>query len=84
MESRQKMSDFSDLYNQIYCVDCMELMAHMPDGFVSLILTDPPYGISYQNHFARQRHQILEGDTGIDYERFARESYRILRDNSHA
>lgn len=84
MESGQKMSDFSDLYNQIYCVDCMELMAHMPDGFVSLILTDPPYGISYQNHFARQRHQILEGDTGIDYERFARESYRILRDNSHA
>ncbi|OUP63475.1 DNA methyltransferase [Drancourtella sp. An177] len=62
----------------------MELMAHIPDGFVSLILTDPPYGISYQNHFARQPHKQLDGDCGIDYERFAWESYRILRDNSHA
>lgn len=73
-----------DLRNQIYCTDCMELMAHIPDGFVSLILTDPPYGISYQNHFARQPHKQLDGDCGIDYERFAWESYRILRDNSHA
>ena len=55
-----------------------------PDNFVSLILTDPPYGIAYQNHFARQPHEILDGDHGIDYERFAWESYRILRDNSHA
>ena len=73
-----------DLRNQIYCMDCMELMAHIPDNFVSLILTDPPYGIAYQNHFARQPHEILDGDQGIDYERFAWESYRILRDNSHA
>lgn len=27
---------------------------------------------------------MLEGDTGIDYEQFARESYRILKPNSHA
>jgi len=73
-----------DLRNQIYCMDCMELMAHIPDNFVSLILTDPPYGIAYQNHFTRQPHEILDGDHGIDYERFAWESYRILRDNSHA
>ena len=84
MENGQQISDFADLHDQIYHADCMELMAHIPDGFVSLILTDPPYGISYQNHFTRKKHQILEGDTGIDYERFAWESYRILADNAHA
>ena len=42
-------TEFFNLRNQIYCTDCMELMAHIPDGFVSLILTDPPYGIRYQN-----------------------------------
>ena len=72
------------LHDQIYHADCMELFAQIPDNYVSLILTDPPYGISYQNHFTRRKHQILEGDTGIDYERFAWESYRILRENSHA
>lgn len=80
----RKETECLDLRNQIYCMDCMELMAHIPDNFVSLILTDPPYGIAYQNHFARQPHEILDGDQGIDYERFAWESYRILRDNSHA
>ena len=55
-----------DLRNQIYCMDCMELMAHIPDGFVSLILTDPPYGIAYQNHFARQPHEHIGwGLTGL-------------------
>ena len=83
MENGQE-TEFFNLRNQIYCTDCMELMAHIPDGFVSLILTDSPYGISYQNHFARQPHKQLDGDCGIDYERFAWESYRILRDNSHA
>lgn len=84
MENGRQSYDFTALPDQIYHMDCMELMAHIPDGFVSLILTDPPYGISYQNHFTRKKHQILEGDTGIDYERFAWESYRILEDNAHA
>lgn len=68
----------------MYHMDCMELMKSMPDHSVSLILTDPPYGISYQNHFTKRRHSILIGDDGIDYEKFASESYRILKDNSHA
>lgn len=84
MGNGRQSYDFTALPDQIYHMDCMELMAHIPDGFVSLILTDPPYGISYQNHFTRKKHQILEGDTGIDYERFAWESYRILAENAHA
>lgn len=59
-------------------------MKELPDGAVSLILTDPPYGIRYQNQFSASPHPILDGDSGIDYKRFARESYRILAMNSHA
>jgi site-specific DNA-methyltransferase (adenine-specific) len=77
-----KALDF--LRNQIYLGDCLELLPKIPDGSVSLILTDPPYGISYQNHFSNRKHSMLEGDTGIDYERFAKESYRILKENAHA
>ena len=42
MVENGRETEFFDLRNQIYCTDCMELMAHIPDGFVSLILTDPP------------------------------------------
>ena len=70
--------------NQIYQMDCMELLSQIPDGYVSMILTDPPYGIRYQNNFARCPHPPIIGDSGIDYEQFARESYRVLQNNSHA
>lgn len=74
------------LSNQIYHMDCMDLFSQIPDEFASLILTDPPYGISYQNCFSFHKHSLLPGDTkkGIDYERFAKESYRILKNNAHA
>lgn len=32
--------------NTIYNEDCLETMKRMPDNFVDLIVTDPPYGIS--------------------------------------
>ncbi|MDE6902544.1 MAG: site-specific DNA-methyltransferase, partial [Lachnospiraceae bacterium] len=72
------------LRNYIYLGDCLELFPQIPDQSVSLILTDPPYGISYQNHFSSRKHSVLDGDTGIDYQTFARESYRILREDAHA
>jgi len=35
--------------NQIICGDCLEIMKDWPDGCVDLVLTDPPYGINYEN-----------------------------------
>lgn len=65
-------------------MDCMELMGQMPDKSVSMILTDPPYGIAYQNNFTTKKYPVLEGDKGMDYRRFAAESYRILEEDAHA
>lgn len=73
-----------NLINQLYCMDCMELFSQIPDGSVSLILTDPPYGIRYQNNFTQFQYPQIVGDDGIDYEQLARESYRILQENTHA
>ena len=70
--------------NKIWCMDCMELLQRMSDESVSMILTDPPYGISYRNNFTNKKHCMLKGDKGIDYERFAKQSYRILKTDSHA
>jgi DNA modification methylase len=37
--------------NTIYNEDCLETMRRMPDGFVNLVLTDPPYGIKLDKGF---------------------------------
>ena len=70
--------------NRIYNMDYLRLMRSIPDEFVHLILTDPPYGINYQNCYIKKKHPLMPGDTGIDYAVFAKQSYRILKNNSHA
>jgi len=38
-----------DFINKVICGDCLEVMKHIPDGAVDLVVTDPPYnvGINY-------------------------------------
>lgn len=70
--------------NRIYCMDALEMLEQLPDASADLVLTDPPYGISYQNHFTKARHPEIIGDRGFDYESMAVNCYRILKDNTHA
>jgi len=70
--------------NTIYNMNCFDLMRDMPDESVQLILTDPPYGIRYQNGFTSEKLPQLDGDAGIDYLTFAEQCYRVLQNNSHA
>lgn len=39
--------------------DCLELMRQLPDGCVDAVITDPPYGISLENH-ARGKQRRFE------------------------
>ena len=38
--------------NKIYNENCLEMMAKMPDNFIDLTVTSPPYnvGIDYDNY----------------------------------
>lgn len=65
-------------------MDCLALFPQLPSASVDMILTDPPYGIGYCNQFTKRKHDVLNGDTGIDYDLFAKECFRILKMDSHA
>ena len=54
--------------NKIYCEPNLETMARMPDGFVDLVVTSPPY-------------DNLRDYKGYDFpfEKIARELYRIIK-----
>jgi len=34
-----------DFVNKVICGDCLEVMKHIPNKSVDLVLTDPPYGV---------------------------------------
>ena len=35
----------------IYNMDCLEGIKELPDECIDLIVTDPPYGISYKSNY---------------------------------
>lgn len=54
--------------NKIYCESCLDTMARMPDGFVDLTVTSPPY----------DNLRIYDG-YDFDFEKTAKELYRVTK-----
>lgn len=79
--------------NQIYQRDCREYMQSLPDACVSLIIADPPYGISKQKAFSDRSHGVITGMSeswdifGSDSEycdftrKWVSQTKRILKEN---
>lgn len=41
------MLNIDEIKNTIICNDCLEVMKQLPDKCVDLVLTDPPYGLTW-------------------------------------
>jgi DNA modification methylase len=57
-----KLSDYlyhQDSAGEIYCGDCLEILPLLSDNSVDLVLTDPPYGVSYKT----TGEEYMVGDT---------------------
>jgi site-specific DNA-methyltransferase (adenine-specific) len=48
--------------NTITLGDSKELLKSFPDKSVDLIITDPPYGMSFQSNYRQDKHDKIEGD----------------------
>lgn len=73
--------------NHIYNEDCLEGMKRIPDGSVDLVVTDPPYLISYKSGRRHDKshkfcHVIANDDNANFIGEYAKECFRILKDNS--
>lgn len=71
------------LIDNIHCCDYLELFREIPDNTVSLVLTDPPFGVEYQNNYTHEMHEVLAGDVNsFSYSDLGRQSWRVLKDNT--
>lgn len=64
--------------------DCLTYMRTMPDKSVDAVITDTPYGISYQSAWRTDkalRFDVLDGDNILSFD-WAAESYRIAKDTA--
>lgn len=70
--------------NSIIRGDCLEVMKEMEDSSIDLILTDPPYGMDYQSSWRTEKFDKISDDNNLDWiPEFLKESYRILKNNTH-
>lgn len=68
---------------KIMCADYLDILSNVESESVSLVLTDPPYGVNYQNPYTTDKHNVLEGDGGdFSYAQLASQSFRVLKPNT--
>lgn len=64
--------------------DCMDLLRSMESKTVDLVLTDPPYGMSFQSNSRTIKHKKIENDDNLDWlPEWINEIKRVVKDNSH-
>ena len=54
-------------YDYIECGDCLELMTNIPDNFIDLTITSPPYD------------DLRDYNSNIDFKKVANELYRVTK-----
>lgn len=71
------------MLDEIVCCDYKELLSQISDGSVAAVISDPPFGINYQNNYTHKMHGKIENDAvHFNYTDWAKEAYRILRPDS--
>lgn len=63
--------------------DCLERMKEIPDGSVDMVLTDPPYGMSFRSNYRKNRYKGIKNDEGLDWlDDFVCQLYRVCASGS--
>lgn len=67
----------------LYCEQWENILPRLQEDTVSAFLTDPPFGINYQNHFTANKHKVLQNDDNpYSYRGWSREAFRLQKDGT--
>lgn len=61
------MSFINENINKIINADCLDILKQLPDKCVDLVLTDPPYGISYQSKGRTDKYDKILNDENLNW-----------------
>lgn len=70
--------------NSIIHGDCLEIMKQVPDKYFGLVLTDPPFGISFQSNQRNKKHKAIANDDNLEWlPDFIKELDRTTKNDAH-
>ena len=74
------------MLNEIIHGDCLDVMREMPDKFVDLVVTDPPYLMNYRSNrrTKKDKFDYIQNDKNADdlIAEYLWECFRVLKDNT--
>lgn len=71
-------------FNKINHLDCLEGMQKLPTESVDLIITDPPYGMSFVSNYRKEKYSAIKNDDDLSWlPSFIEKSYRVLKRDSN-
>ena len=53
--------------NKIQCMDCLEYLKSIPDNYVDLVVTDPPYNVSQRKNLKFDGRTIVKNFGDWDF-----------------
>ena len=72
------------MINQIFNEDCLIGMQRIKDKSIDLLLTDVPYGMSFQSNYRKQKHLEIYNDDNLDWlPSWTKEVDRVSKDEAH-
>lgn len=64
--------------------DWSDAVKQLPSACVDLVVTDPPYGMSYQSNMRKEKHKKIVGDDSLDWlEGWVAELKRLCKPEAH-
>jgi site-specific DNA-methyltransferase (adenine-specific) len=70
--------------NKIYNEDCLIGMKDIEDKSIQMMLTDIPYGMSFQSGRRKEKHLKIQNDDNIDwFHQWIKEVDRVMEDDAH-
>jgi site-specific DNA-methyltransferase (adenine-specific) len=63
--------------------DCLEEMKNIESGSIDMVLTDPPYGMSFQSNYRIYKYDKITNDNSLIWlDEFTSEIHRVMKDNT--
>ena len=70
--------------NQINCIDWVEGIKAVENESVDLVVTDPPYGMSFQSNYRTIKHKAILNDDNLDWlPKWKAELKRVCKPEAH-
>ncbi len=71
--------EINQYLNKLICADCIEIFNSIPDNSIDLIITDPPYGVNFEEGLYNDSASVVFDDYG----KWLEEMSRLLKNHSH-